>query len=141
MIVYTGGTFDVPHIGHVKFLQFCKQYFPECELVVALNTDEFIKQFKGKAPLFSYQERENYLYLTGIVNQVVRNFGGADSRQTILSVNPHVVAVGNDWLERDYPKQMGFDAQWLTDHDIALIFIQRPGGLSSTMIKERLKNA
>lgn len=141
MIVYTGGTFDVPHVGHVKFLQLCKRYFPECELVVALNTDEFIKQFKSKPPLFSYSERESYLYLTGLVNQVIRNFGGADSRHAILSVAPHVIAVGNDWLEKDYCSQMGFDAQWLTDHDIALMYIPRPGGLSSSLIKERLKNA
>ena len=141
MIVYTGGTFDVPHIGHAKFLQLCKSYFPDCKLVVSLNTDDFIKQFKGKPPLFSYKEREGYLKLLGLVDEVVDNFGGSDSKPAIMMVKPHVVAIGNDWLEKDYCKQMQFNATWLTEQHIALVFIPRPGGLSSSLIKERLMNA
>ena len=141
MIVYTGGTFDVPHIGHVKFLQLCNRYFPDCYLVVSLNQDEFIEKFKGKKPLFSYEERKSYLELTGLVDKVIPNIGGSDSKVAILQEKPDVVAIGNDWLERDYCKQMGFTAQWLTEQGIALIFIDRPGGISTTLIKERILNA
>lgn len=141
MIVYTGGTFDVPHIGHAKFLQLCKEFFPNSKLVVSLNTDEFIEKFKGKKPLFTYKERESYVKLLGLVDEVVKNVGEEDSRISILMVKPDVVAIGNDWLEKDYCKQMGFNADWLTEHGIALVFIPRPGGLSSSLIKERSINA
>lgn len=140
MIVYTGGTFDVPHIGHAKFLQLCRYFFPDCKLVVALNGDDFVEKFKGKRPLFSYAERERYLKLLGLVDEVIENEGGEDSKPSILRVKPDVVAIGNDWLERDYCKQMMFNADWLSKNNILLCYVPRPGGLSSTMIKERLKD-
>lgn len=141
LTVYTGGTFDVPHIGHAKFLQLCKEYFPNCYLVVALNTDEFVEEFKGKAPLFTYKERESYLKLTGLVDEIVANECGSDSRPTILRVKPDVIAIGMDWLDKDYCKQMGFTPDWLTANGITLAYVPRPGGLSSTLIKERLRHA
>lgn len=141
MIIYTGGTFDVPHIGHAKFLQLCKVFFPGSKLVVSLNTDEFVKRFKGKAPMFSYKERESYLKLLGFVDEVIKNVGDEDSKISIMMVKPNVVAIGNDWLEKDYCKQMMFDADWLTEQMIALVYIPRPGGLSSSLIRERQRDA
>lgn len=141
LTVYTGGTFDVPHIGHAKFLQLCREYFPNCYLVVALNTDEFVKEFKGKPPLFSYKEREGYLKLTGFVDEVIPNECGSDSKPAILRVKPDVIAIGMDWLEKDYCKQMNFTSEWLTSNGITLAYIPRPGGLSTSLIKERIKNA
>ena len=41
-ILYTGGTFDLFHSGHVNFLSRCKLLADE--VVVSLNTDQFIKK-------------------------------------------------------------------------------------------------
>ena len=140
MIVYTGGTFDVPHIGHAIFFEECKKYFPNTQLVVALNTDEFVAQFKSKKPLFSYKEREGYLKHITYIDDIVPNIGGADSKITILEIKPDFVVIGNDWLERDYPKQMGFTAEWLSEQRIALCYLPRYAVISTTLIKERIKN-
>lgn len=140
MKVYTGGTFDIPHLGHVNFLRLCKKFFPDSYLIVALNTDEFVETYKGFKPFFTYAERDRLLRLVEYVDEVVPNHGGADSRLTILDQKPDVIVIGNDWLQRDYCKQMGFDAQWLTDHGIALCFIPHTDGVSATEIKKRLKN-
>ncbi len=138
MIVYTGGTFDIPHMGHVNFFRKIKEYFPGCELVVSLNTDEFVEEFKGKKPLFSYNERRKFIWFSGMVDRIITNTGGADSKPAILSKPPHVIAIGNDWLEKDYCKQMGFTPQWLRDYDIALIYIPYTEGISTTEIKKRI---
>ena len=37
--VYTGGTFDLYHAGHARFLARCAELG---SVVVSLNTDEFI---------------------------------------------------------------------------------------------------
>ena len=50
-IVYTGGTFDLFHAGHVNFLKQCKKIGDQ--VVVALNTDEFIFDYKGKSPIIN----------------------------------------------------------------------------------------
>lgn len=141
MIVYTGGTFDIPHAGHVNFFKQIKWLFPNCDLTVSLNTDEFIERYKKYKPLFTFQERCHLLLQTGYVDRVVTNVGGEDSRPAIEKVKPAVIAIGNDWLEKDYCKQMGFDAKWLRERGISLIYLPYTDGISTTEIKKRIKDA
>ena len=77
LTVYTGGTFDLYHSGHANFLARCAELG---EVVVSLNTDEFIEAYKGKAPVISYAEREAVLLSCRSVSAVIPNFGGADSK-------------------------------------------------------------
>ena len=142
MIVYTGGTFDVPHAGHVNFLRLCKEYFPNCYLIVSLNTDEFIERFKGTRPLFSYDERKNLIERVEYVDEVVPNIGEEDSKITILNLNkkPDIVIIGSDWLNKNYLKQMNFTEEWLRENKIALMYIPYTDIISTTIIKERVRN-
>ena len=134
-LIYTGGTFDLPHSGHVNFLKKCAQLG---EVVVSLNTDEFIQSYKGKPPVMSYNEREAVLREFRSVAEVIPNTGGSDSTQAILEVMPEIVAIGSDWARRDYYKQMQFTQDWLDEQGISLIYIPYTQGISSTEIKRRL---
>lgn len=139
--VYTGGTFDIPHLGHLNFFKQVKELFPDSWVCVALNTDDFIERFKGKKPLFSYDERYRFIQMIPGVDYVIENKSGEDSKPTILNVQPNVIVIGNDWLEKDYCKQMGFDAQWLREHMISLCYLPYTDGISTTEIKRRLTNS
>ena len=134
--VYTGGTFDLLHSGHVNFLRRCNELG---EVIVALNTDEFIEAYKGKPPVMTYSEREAVLLGLRYVSRVVPNMGGADSRISIDSVSPDIVAIGSDWARKDYYKQMMFSQDWLDERGIALLYIPYTSGISTTQIKGRLK--
>lgn len=134
--VYTGGTFDLFHAGHVRFLKRCAQIG---SVTVSLNTDEFIEEYKGKKPIISYAEREVVLLGCRWVDDVVPNMGGVDSRPSIVLVEPDVIAIGTDWARRDYYAQMGFDQDWLDDRGISLCYIPYTAGISSTVIKERMR--
>lgn len=136
-LVYTGGTFDLFHAGHARFLQRAASL--GTSLVVALNTDEFITAFKGTAPVCSYDERAAVLEACRWVTGVVPNETGADSRPAIEAVSPDLIVVGSDWATRDYHAQMGFDQGWLDDRGIGLVFLPYTRGISSTEIKRRLK--
>ena len=139
LVVYTGGTFDLFHAGHVNLLKRCKEIAGELgSVVVSLNTDEFIKEYKGKPPIVSFSDRMAVLKACKYVDQVIANSGGADSKPTILQVNPNIVAIGTDWAKKDYYKQMQFTQDWLDDKDISLIYIPYTKGISSTEIKTRL---
>ena len=133
--VYTGGTFDLFHAGHVNFLRECAKFGA---VTVALNTDEFIQAYKGKPPVMSYQERAEVLLACRYVDDVVPNFDGADSKTAIDWVAPDVVIVGSDWAVRDYYAQMGFTQSWLDQRGISLCYIPYTQGISSTDIKARI---
>jgi len=135
-ILYTGGTFDLLHFGHFNFLKKCKSICNE--VVVSLNTDEFIEQFKGKKPVMSYQEREKSLLYCQYVDKVVPNFSGKDSKPSILSINPSIIAIGDDWAHKDYYSQMNFTQEWLDEKSIVLVYIPYTKGISTTEIKRRL---
>ena len=133
--IYTGGTFDLYHAGHARFLARCAELG---EVTVSLNTDEFIEEYKGKPPVISFADRAEVLLSTRSVSQVIPNSGGSDSRWAIEAVMPDIIAIGTDWARRDYYKQMGFDQDWLDDRGIALIYIPYTQGISSTAVKERI---
>jgi len=141
LIIYTGATFDILHAGHINFLRQCKEYFPDSYLIVSLNTDEFIEQFKGKMPVFNFDERKKLLETVEYVDEVIRNIGGEDSKPAILTVEPDVIIIGSDWLNKDYLKQMSLTEEWLRKNHIALIYIPYTEIISTTEIKKRLSNA
>ena len=135
LTIYTGGTFDLFHSGHANFLSRCADLG---EVIVSLNTDEFIAAYKGKPPIISYAEREAVLLSCRSVSEVIPNFGGSDSKPSIEIAEPDIIAIGSDWARRDYYAQMGFTQDWLDDRGISLIYIPYTEGISSTAIKARL---
>lgn len=138
--VYTGGSFDLFHAGHVSFLKRCKELAGRTgEVVVSLNTDEFIREYKGKGLVMNYAEREDVLAGCRFVDEVVPNYGGADSRPVIEEVRPDLIVIGSDWARKDYYAQMGFTQDWLDERGIGLCYIPYTQGISSTDIKTRLR--
>jgi glycerol-3-phosphate cytidylyltransferase len=137
--VYTGGTFDLFHIGHVRLLERCRELSGESGMViVSLNTDEFIEEYKGKPPIISYQDRAEVLLSCRYVDKVIPNFGNEDSKPAIIEASPDIIAIGSDWARKDYYKQMQFTQDWLDKLNISLIYIPYTQGISSTEIKARL---
>ena len=135
-LIYTGGTFDLFHSNHVHFLARCAELG---DVVVVLNTDEFVARYKGKPPIMDYTERKVVLEACKYVRRVVENTGGADSKPMIEKLHPDIIAIGSDWARKDYYKQMGFDQEWLDGMDISLLYIPYGEGASSTEIKRRVK--
>jgi glycerol-3-phosphate cytidylyltransferase len=138
--VYTGGSFDLFHWAHAEFLKRCKTLAGENgEVIVSLNTDEFIKAYKGKGLVMTYEERRKALLSCRYVDDVVANLGGADSKLAIELVRPDLIVIGSDWARRDYYAQMQFDQDWLDERGIGLCYIPYTQGISSTDIKARLR--
>jgi len=135
--LYTGGTFDLFHAGHVEFLKRCSEISDH--VTVSLNTDEFIYAYKKNKPVINYDERRAVLDACAYVDRVIPNIGGADSKPSIESAKPDIIAIGSDWARRDYYAQMQFTQDWLDEQGISLIYIPYTQGISSTEIKGRLR--
>jgi len=138
--IYTGGSFDLYHWAHASFLERCKSLAgSDGQVIVSLNTDEFIMAYKKKGLVMTYEERRKALLSCRFVDDVIPNIGGADSRLAIDLVKPDLVVIGSDWARKDYYSQMGFDQDWLDERGIGLVYIPYTQGISSTDIKSRLR--
>lgn len=134
--IYTGGTFDLFHSGHVNFLRRCSEMG---EVIIALNTDEFIAAYKGRPPIMSYSQRKIVLEACRYVDKVVPNTHGADSKPTIIKVNPDLIVIGSDWARKNYYDQMQFDQDWLDQHGYGLVYIPYTDQISTTILKQRAR--
>jgi glycerol-3-phosphate cytidylyltransferase len=136
--VYTGGTFDLFHKGHVNLLQQCREIAGGGTVTVGLNTDEFAAAYKRR-PVCTLEERFAVLQACRYVDTVLVNWDGADSRRIVDAVQPDFVVVGDDWQTRDYNKQMGWDDAWLKDRDIRIIYVPYTQSVSSSDIINRIQ--
>lgn len=132
--VLTMGTFDTPHMGHAILLKECERYGEN--VVVGVNSDEFVESYKGRRPLYEYAERANLIESLGYV--VVKN--SSAGRELIEEIQPDVIAIGSDWARKDYYSQIDVDQDFLDANRIALVYIPRVGSLSSTELKARSQN-
>jgi glycerol-3-phosphate cytidylyltransferase len=138
MVVYTGGTFDLIHPGHIQLLFDCRVLAgPDGQVVVSVNTDDFVRSYKGREPVMTYQDRCAVLQAIRWVDRVIENTGGADSKPAIESVRPDIIAIGEDWKSRDYYSQMQFSPEWLEERGITLVYLGLLDGRSSTGLRQR----
>jgi rfaE bifunctional protein nucleotidyltransferase chain/domain len=94
-VILTNGCFDLLHVGHIRYLRAAKQMGGK--LVVALNSDESVRQLKGEGrPLMNENERAEILAALSDVDAVVV-FAEPDVRAIIREIHPDVQAKGTDY--------------------------------------------
>ncbi len=109
-IILANGTFDLVHVGHVRYLHAAKA-LGGC-LVVAVNSDDSTRALKGAGrPLMPAQERAEILAALADVDAVVI-FPEPDVRAIIREIRPDIHAKGTDYTadsvpERDVVREYG----------------------------------
>ncbi|MEK7671807.1 MAG: adenylyltransferase/cytidyltransferase family protein, partial [Bacteroidota bacterium] len=94
-VVFTNGTFDILHRGHVEYLAKSKALGDV--LVVGLNTDASIRRIKGpKRPINPNADRAAVLLALASVDYVCF-FGEETPHKVISKVVPDVLVKGADW--------------------------------------------
>lgn len=137
MKVLTLGTFDLFHAGHINFLQHCAAFGP---VIVAVNPDDFVEQFKGRRPICTLNERIAAVAGCRHVSDVIVNEGGQYAAPVIERVRPNLLAIDTGWLPAGpYLDQLSISRGFLEREDIALVFIPRTPGISTTDILGRCR--
>lgn len=94
-IVFTNGTFDLLHLGHITYLEKARQQGDL--LVVGVNSDRSVKSYKGPGrPLNPERDRLRVLAALACVDYVVL-FSEPTPLNLIRLVRPHVLVKGADW--------------------------------------------
>jgi D-beta-D-heptose 7-phosphate kinase/D-beta-D-heptose 1-phosphate adenosyltransferase len=132
-IVFANGCFDLLHSGHIYLLQEAKKRGDV--LVVALNTDESIKRYKGNGrPVKSLQERAKIIAAIDGVDYVV--FFDQDTPYKLIDyLRPDLLVKGGDY---ELEKIVGYDLIKSYGGKVEIVTYQ--DGHSTTKLVESLKN-
>lgn len=128
----TIGTFDIPHVGHATFLRHCERYADQ--VIVGVNTDRFVTEYKGATPI--YHETTRAWLIAELGYEIYFN----DSAGSVLihEIRPDVVAIGSDWLHRDYFTQIDMTPSDFEEFKCGLLYLPYTAGISTSDIKQRL---
>ena len=94
-LVFTNGSFDILHRGHVTYLEFARAQGDA--LIIGLNSDASVRRYKGPTrPVNPQADRAHVLAALRAVDGVVI-FDEDEPRELIEKVLPHVLVKGSDW--------------------------------------------
>ena len=126
--VFVNGCFDILHRGHIELFKYAKSLGDT--LVVAIDSDERIKQSKGDhRPINSQEDREYMLRSIRFIDEVLVFESKQKLIDTVKTVAPTVMVVGSDWKNR---RIIG------SEHAKKVVFFERIDGYSTTQIVQSL---
>ena len=126
--VITYGTFDLLHYGHIHLLRRAKELGDY--LIVAVSTDEFNRNEKGKQCYFSYEQRKLLVEAIRYVDLVIPETSWEQKRTDIHEYQIDTFVIGDDWKGK-------FD--FLREEGAEVVYLPRTPEISSTQIKTQLK--
>jgi len=96
-VVLASGTFDLLHLGHVKFLEEAKKAGgPNAKLVVIVARDSTVKKRKGRAPIIPEDQRRALIEALKVVDEALLGYEDFNIERTIEKIKPDIIAVGHD---------------------------------------------
>ena len=94
MIVYTVGTFDLLHVGHIALLNHCKSLGNI--LAVGVASDAVVKMYKPNIPVVPLDQRVEMLQSLSCVD-IVRPYHKLEYISGCKAVNVDIFVIGEDW--------------------------------------------
>lgn len=137
-IGYTCGVYDLFHVGHLNLFERCKEM---CDiLIVGVCNDEYVRKIKNKEPVINENDRlrivksikpvdEAYLIDINTTN---------DKNLALEKFEFDVLFSGDDWKGTERYKKTEEDFK---KRNVSIEYLPYTKDVSTTMIKEKLKNA
>ena len=94
MIVYTVGTFDLLHVGHLALLEYCKSLGHV--LAVGVASDRVVNSYKPNVPVIPLEQRLEMLKALQCVD-IVRPYYELEYISGCKDLNADIFVVGEDW--------------------------------------------
>ena len=95
MNIITFGTFDIPHIGHIKILNRARELGDR--LIVGVSSDSLNFSKKGRNPVYSQDERMFLINAIKGVDEVFLEESLDLKREYIMQHEADILVMGDDW--------------------------------------------
>lgn len=127
---YTQGVYDMFHIGHLNLLNNARDL---CEhLIVGVNSDELVTQYKHKLPVIPEEERR----------LIVANIKAVDACEIVDTLDKvenykrfhyDAVFIGDDWKGNERWTQTEKD---LAPYGVDVVYLPHTKGVCSTELRK-----
>lgn len=125
--ILTFGTFDVLHVGHLRILERAAEMGDR--LVVGVSSDALNLAKKGRAPVFSQDERMRIVAALRCVDAVFLEESLEEKREYLLAHGADVLVMGGDWRGK-------FDEF----SDVCrVVYFDRTPAISTTAVIEKIR--
>lgn len=131
MLVYTVGTWDLLHVGHLALLQHCKLLGNT--VAVGVASDEVVASYKPNVPVVPLEERMEMLKALRCVD-IVRPYYELEYVSGCKELDVDIFVIGEDWGRQPHNIEV---ESFLKAGGKSIIQVGYHPGTSSTKIKQR----
>lgn len=130
--VFTVGVYDLLHVGHVNLFRRAKEQGDK--LIVAVQESDVVLKYKPDSRLvYSTEERMYMVKAVRYVDEVV-SYRAVD--EVVTDVDFDVFVVGPDQNHEGFRKAI----EWCHEHGRSVVVLPRTEGISSSWLKEQIRN-
>ncbi len=129
--VFTSGSFDLFHVGHLNILE--RSAILGDELIVGVSTDELIQHYKGMPPVIPFEQRVRIVSSIKCVTKVVKQVKLTEVAQ-LQREEIDIITIGDDW-ENKYLEGL----EWMKQQPgKKVVYFPYTPGISTTGIKKKI---
>ena len=130
MIVYTVGTFDLLHVGHLALLEYCATLGDV--VAVGVASDRVVNSYKPNVPVIPLDQREEMLKALRCVD-IVRPYHELEYISGCKELDADIFVVGEDWGSKPHNIEV---ESYLKNEGKKIIQVLYNPRTSSTRIKQ-----
>ena len=132
MTVYTVGTFDLLHVGHLALLEYCKTLGDT--FVVGVASDEVVNSYKPNVPVIPLKQRIEMLKALTCVDDV-QAYHELEYVSACKELDVDIFVIGEDW--GDKPHNIAVE-EYLKSKGKKIVQVTYNPQTSSTKIKQNV---
>lgn len=130
MIVYTVGTFDLLHVGHLALLKYCQTLGNT--VAVGVASDRVVNSYKPNLPIIPLDQRVEMLTALDCVD-IVRPYHELEYVSACKDLNVDIFVIGEDWGNQPHNIEV---ETYLKNAGKKIIQVRYNPRTSSTQIKQ-----
>ena len=132
IVGFTAGTFDMFHVGHLNLLKNAKE---RCDyLVVGVNSDELVINYKHKKPVVPSEERVQIVEAIKYVDQVIVT-DTLDKKAAWDKIAYSRLFIGDDWKGSD---RWNKTEEEMKQYGVEVVYLPYTKTTNSTLLREKL---